>query len=99
MYVDTATYIRSGKAHKRYLLRESFRENGKIKKKTIASLCKLKQEDIDALKLALKHKKDLQSLQSIKAASVMQRKFINESESFCAVTRLLSNLEEKSTPF
>jgi hypothetical protein len=66
MYVDTATYIRSGKAHKRYLLRESFRENGKIKKKTIASLCKLKQEDIDALKLALKHKKDLQSLQSIK---------------------------------
>ena len=56
MYVDTATYIRSGKAHKRYLLRESFRENGKIKKKTIASLCKLKQEDIDALKLALKHK-------------------------------------------
>lgn len=74
MYVDTATYIRSGKAHKRYLLRESFRENGKIKKKTIASLCKLKQEDIDALKLALKHKKDLQSLQSIKAASVMQGK-------------------------
>ena len=36
--------------------------------------CKLKQEDIDALKLALKHKKDLQSLQSIKAASVMQGK-------------------------
>jgi transposase len=74
MYVDTATYIRSGKAHKRYLLRESFRENGKIKKKTIASLCKLKQEDIDALKLALKYKKDLQSLQSIKEASVMQGK-------------------------
>ena len=59
MYVDTATYIRSGKAHKRYLLRESFRENGKVKKKTIASLCKLKQEDIDALKLALKHRKGL----------------------------------------
>ena len=37
-------------------------------------MCKLKQEDIDALKLALKHRKDLQSLQSIKAASVMQGK-------------------------
>ena len=38
MYIDTATYIRSGKPHKRYLLRESFWENGKVKKKTIASL-------------------------------------------------------------
>ena len=74
MYIDTATYIRSGKAHKRYLLRESFWENGKVKKKTIASLCKLNQEEIDAMKLALKHKRDLQSLQSIKAASVIQGK-------------------------
>ena len=74
MYIDTATYIRSGKAHKRYLLRESFWENGKVKKKTIASLCKLNQEEIDAMKLALKHKRDLQSLQSIKAASVTQGK-------------------------
>ena len=74
MYIDTATYIRSGKAHKRYLLRESFWENGKVKKKTIASLCKLNQEEIDAMKLALKHKRDLQSLQSINAASVMQGK-------------------------
>ena len=74
MHIDTATYIRSGKAHKRYLLRESFWENGKVKKKTIASLCKLNQEEIDAMKLALKHKRDLQSLQSIKAASVTQGK-------------------------
>ena len=74
MYIDTATYLRSGKAHKRYLLRESFWENGKVKKKTIASLCKLNQEEIDAMKLALKHKRDLQSLQSIKAASVTQGK-------------------------
>ena len=43
MYINTATYVRSGKAHKRYLLRESFWENGKVKKKTIASLCKLNQ--------------------------------------------------------
>ena len=31
MYVDTATYERSGKIHKRYLLRASYRENGKVK--------------------------------------------------------------------
>ena len=72
MYIDTVTYIRSGKAHKRYLLRESFWENGKVKKKNIASLCQLNQEEIDAMKLALKHKRALQPLQSIKAASVMQ---------------------------
>ena len=39
MYVDTATYERSGKIHKRYLLRASYRENGKVKKKTIAKSC------------------------------------------------------------
>ena len=74
MYIDTATYIRSGKAHKRYLLRESYWEKGKVKKKTIASLCKLSQEEIDAIKLALKHKRDLQSLHDIKGASVEQGK-------------------------
>ena len=36
MDVHTATYDRSGKIHKRYLLRASYRENGKVKKKTIA---------------------------------------------------------------
>ena len=74
MYIDTATYVRSGKAHKRYLLRESFWENGKVKKRTIASLCKLSQEEIDAMKLALKHKKDLQSLQNTRNAAVTQGK-------------------------
>lgn len=64
MYIDTATYIRSGKAHKRYLLRESFWKNVKVQNKTIASLCKLNQDEIDAMKIALKHKRDLQSLQS-----------------------------------
>jgi len=74
MYIDTATYIRSGKTHKRYLLRESFWENGKVKKKTIASLCKLKQEEIDAIKLALKHKNNLQSLHDTKEATILQGK-------------------------
>ena len=62
MYVDTATYERSGKIHKRYLLRASYRENGKVKKKTIASLCSLSASEISSLKLALKHKSDLSTL-------------------------------------
>ena len=72
MYVDTATYERSGKIHKRYLLRASYRENGKVKKKTIASLCSLSASEISSLKLALKHKSDLSTLTSIKNAKIEQ---------------------------
>ncbi len=74
MYVDTAPYIRSGKKHKRHLLRESYRENGKVKKRTIASLCGLKEEEIRAMKLALKHKSELHSLASIKDLEPAQGK-------------------------
>ena len=74
MYVDTATYERSGKIHKRYLLRASYRENGKVKKKTIASLCSLITSEISSLKLALKHKSDLSTLTSIKNAKLSKVK-------------------------
>ena len=74
MYLDTATYVRSGKSHKRYLLRESYWENGKVKKKTIASLCKLKKEEVDAIKLALRHKRNLQSVDNINGSTVSQGK-------------------------
>ena len=74
MYVDTATYTRSGKTHKRYLLRTSYRENGKVKKKTIASLCTLTPDEISSLKLALQHKSDLSALTSIKGVEVIQGK-------------------------
>ena len=63
MYVDSATYLSHGKPYKRHLLRHSYRKEGKVKKKTIASLCGLSEEEVSAVKLALKHKKDLQSLQ------------------------------------
>ena len=62
MYVDTS----HRKTYTRYLLRNSFRENGKVKHRTIASLSSCSQEEIDAIKLALKHKGDLAHLVSIK---------------------------------
>ena len=74
MYVDTATYTRDGKKHKRYLLRKSYRENGKVKKKTIASLCRLTEDEIDAIKIAFKHKSKLESLHSIKDVKLLQGK-------------------------
>jgi transposase len=45
-----------------YLLRENSREDGKIKHHTIANLSACSEEDITAIRLALKHKKDLASL-------------------------------------
>ena len=59
MYVDTS---HSQGKYKRYLLRENFRENGKIKHRTIANLSKCSEEEISAIRLALKHKKDLSKL-------------------------------------
>jgi len=66
MHIDESEYTTVyGKKHRRILLRESYRENGKVKKKTIANLYGQPQSVIDALKLALKMHKDLQSLQNL----------------------------------
>ena len=70
MYVDTATT--KGK-YTRHLLRESYRENGKVKHRTIANLSSCSQEEIEAIKIALKHKADLESLTSVsKDISIQQ---------------------------
>ena len=62
MYVDTATIKRKDKSYTRHLLRTSFRDNGKVKHKTIANLSNCSEDEINAIKLALKHKKDLSVL-------------------------------------
>ena len=61
MYVDQC---KTGK-YTRYLLRESFREDGKVKHRTIANLSHCCPEEIQAIRLALKHKDDLAALASI----------------------------------
>ena len=45
---------------------ESYRENGKVKKRSIANLSHCTAEEIAAIKLALKNKGDLGALESIK---------------------------------
>ncbi|MCK5614994.1 IS1634 family transposase [Candidatus Pacearchaeota archaeon] len=62
MYVDTS---KSQGKYVRYLLRENYRENGKIKHRTIANISRCSDEEIEAIRLALKHKKDLSSLVSL----------------------------------
>lgn len=54
MYVDESTVqSSSGNMHTRYLLRESYREDGKVKKRTLANISKCPLEDIVLIKEAL----------------------------------------------
>jgi len=53
------------KIYRSVLLRESYREGGKVKKRTIANLSHCTPGEIAAVKLALKHKDDLSCLGAI----------------------------------
>jgi len=67
MYVDTSTvHSPSGKSYTRHLLRECFREEGKVKHRTITNLSHCKPQEIEAIRLALAHKADLTQLVSLK---------------------------------
>lgn len=74
MYVDSSTVqTSSGKRHTRHLLRESFREAGKVKHRTIANLGHCTAEEIAAIKLALHHKQDLDNLGSIRETITLRQ--------------------------
>ena len=67
MYVDTSTvHTSSGKSYTRHLLRESYREEGKVKHRTIANLSSCTPEEIEAIRLALSHKHHLAALVNLK---------------------------------
>jgi hypothetical protein len=54
------------KIYNSVLLRESYRENGKVKKRTIANLSSCTKEEIEAVALALKNKADLKNLINVR---------------------------------
>jgi hypothetical protein len=68
MYVDASTVRRGNKTYTRYLLRESFREAGKVKHRTIANLSQCSACEIEAIRLALTHKHTLADLGSVQEA-------------------------------
>lgn len=65
MYVDISTIKHNGKNYTRYLLRQSYREQGKVKHRTLANLSSCSREEIDAIRLALRHKHDLTHLGAV----------------------------------
>jgi transposase len=62
MHLDTAFIRTRGKVYKRVLLRTSYREGKKVKHKTIANLSHEPDETIEAIRLALKNKRDINKL-------------------------------------
>jgi len=62
MYLDTSHITRGGKTYTRHLLRESYRANGKVLHRTIANVSHCSAAEIEALRLALRHKEDLEHL-------------------------------------
>ena len=56
MYIETVSTNRGGKVYTCILLRESFREDGKVKHRTIANLTNRPNDEIEAIRFALQHK-------------------------------------------
>jgi len=72
--VENKSTYKSGKTiYNSILLRESYREDGKVKKRTVANLSHCQPGEIAAMKLALKHKDDLTELGSLKASVELEQ--------------------------
>src|SRR5919109_1271904 len=73
MYVDASHITRGGKTYTRHLLRESYRANGKVLHRTIANLSQCSAAEIEAIRLALRHKEELAHLGTIQDAITLKQ--------------------------
>ena len=64
MYIDDSTYTRNGKTYRRVLLRNSYRENGKVRHETLANLSACSEAEIEAIKVGFKNKTHLDTLKA-----------------------------------
>lgn len=73
MYVDISSIRKGQTTYTRYLLRESFRDQGKVKHRTIANLSRCSPQEIEAIQLALRHKEHLSDLHVAPAALTLRQ--------------------------
>ena len=73
MHLDISTLQRNGRTYQRVLLRESYRQNGKVKKRTLANLSACSPGEIEAIQLALLHKHNLAQLGSVEQDLTVQQ--------------------------
>jgi Transposase DDE domain len=73
MYIDTSHITRGGKTYTRHLLRESYRAHGQVLHRTIANLSQCSAAEIEAIRLALRHKEDLENLGTSQDAIILKQ--------------------------
>ena len=73
MYIDTSHITRGGKTYTRHLLRESYRAHGKVLHRTIANVSHCSKAEIEAMRLALRHKEALEHLGTIQDAITLKQ--------------------------
>ena len=66
MHLDTIRNTLNGKTYTRHLLRQTYRDNGKVRHRTIANLSRCSEEEIEAIRLALKHEGNLAQVADLK---------------------------------
>ena len=66
MRLDTIQKTVNGKTYTSHLLRQAYRDNGRVRHRTIANLSRCSTDEIEALRLALQHKGDLTQLAHLK---------------------------------
>jgi len=73
MRLDTIHKTVNGKKYTSHLLRLAYRDNGRVRHCTIANLSSCSDEEIEAIRLALKHKGDLTKVASLKENLVLKQ--------------------------
>src|SRR5437867_11007234 len=73
MYTVTSHITRGGKTYTRHLLRESYRAHGKVLHRTIANVSHCSEAEIEAMRLALRHKEALEHLGTIQDAITLKQ--------------------------
>jgi hypothetical protein len=100
MYVDDYKYLRGDKRYRRTLLRESYREDGKVKHRTIANISYCTDEEIKAIDIALKYKKNISYLHELSKGECVNGKIVGavtvlyQVAKHLGIEKILGNLRE-----
>ena len=88
------------KIYSSILLRESYRENGMVKKRTIANLSACSSEEVEAIRLALEHKNNLDHLVNVsKDIALEEGLSIGAAWVICQVAKILGIDKALGTDF
>src|ERR1035438_5582165 len=100
MHVARARWPSSnGKTYESIYLRESFRQDGKVKKRDIANLTHCDPAEIAAIELALNHKGDLAALASLDGVQLREGASVGAVWIAAEMTRRLGRAQAPRTDF